>query len=200
MMNDEFETALSKADTVVFDVGMVLFAFEEQTVCELIPPEHRQALRAAMFDPPKRWSAFDLGLEPNETIAKRIAQAAGFPGSENEVLHVVTGFHLVMHVLPLFSRLPELRQNGKKLYALTNYPEPSFTLLNEKHHVLDYLDGAIISAREHVAKPDPAIYQLLIDRYRITPEHSLYIDDLSENISAARAKGFQTWHYQPPAF
>ena len=41
-------------------------------------------------------------------------------------------------------------------------------------------------------KPDPAIYQVLIDRFELVPEETLFIDDNAANIETARQMGFQT--------
>lgn len=47
-------------------------------------------------------------------------------------------------------------------------------------------------------KPDPAIYQVLQQRYDIEPKHTLFIDDSRPNIEAAAAQGFQTIHFRCP--
>jgi FMN phosphatase YigB (HAD superfamily) len=40
-----------------------------------------------------------------------------------------------------------------------------------------------------MAKPDPAIYKLALDRLGTRPEETLFIDDKQPNIDAARALG-----------
>ena len=54
---------------------------------------------------------------------------------------------------------------------------------------LDYVDGGILSYRENLIKPDPAIYQLLMERYDLNPEESIFIDDTPQNVEAARKLG-----------
>jgi FMN phosphatase YigB (HAD superfamily) len=40
-----------------------------------------------------------------------------------------------------------------------------------------------------MAKPDPAIYKLTLDRLETKPEETLFIDDKQPNIDAAHALG-----------
>ena len=51
------------------------------------------------------------------------------------------------------------------------------------------LDGEVISCEELTVKPEPRIYELLLERYALDPSESLFIDDRPENIAAAREKG-----------
>lgn len=186
---------LIRAETIVFDIGNVLLNFNTQRVCALLREEMRIPMHNAMFGPENRWGAFDLGAESNEAIAKRIATAAGFPDAWPEIIHILHRFPETMHPLPLSSLIPELKAMGKRLYALTNYPEPSFSISCDAFPFLQALDGAVVSSREKMVKPDPAFFRLLIDRYGLIPENTLFIDDLLPNIQSAEKAGFQTWHY-----
>ncbi len=189
---------LLKADAVVFDVGMVLLTFEPDRVASLLPAEHRQALKEAMFGPIHRWSEFDLGRKPNEQIAGEIAAAAGVPGGAEMVLEALYRFPETMEPLPLYRCIAPLKALGKKLYALTNYAEPSFTFTKEAFPALQELDGEVVSSREKLCKPEQALYRRLIDRYGIDPGRSLYIDDLEANARAGAELGFRVWHYSGP--
>ncbi len=186
---------LTQASCIVFDVGNVLLTFEPDRVMELIPAEHRDALRQAMFGPDWRWAAFDLGAETNEEIARSIADAAGVPGGKEMALHAVYHFPETMRPLPLYRLIPELKKMDKRLYALTNYNEPAFTYTMERFENLKLLDGAVVSNREKVTKPDPRIFALLTERYGVIPEETLFIDDSLPNVLAAKALGFSIWHY-----
>ena len=187
---------LSKAQTVVFDVGNVLLAFDIKKVCTLLPEETRTPLTQAMFGPGYPWGAFDLGAESNEAIALRIAKEAGLPHCQDQVLSVLYQFPELMEPLPLVKELPRLKSMGKQIYALTNFPEPSFTYVCQRFPFMtEYFDGHLVSAREKMIKPDKAIFHLLAEKFSLTPEETLYIDDSLPNILSAQSVGFQAWHY-----
>ena len=189
------DARLLKADTIVFDVGRVLLTFEPEKVGSLLPEEHRQALFRAMFGPDCRWSAFDLGAETNEAIAQSMADAAGVPDGKDMVLRAFYDFYKTMRPLPLYQMIPTLKGMGKRLFGLTNYGDPAFTSTCAAFPHLTLLDGIVVSSREKVCKPDPAIFALLIERYGVIPKESLFIDDSLPNTRTAAEMGFRTWHY-----
>lgn len=190
---------LLQGKNIIFDIGNVLLRFRPERVCEGIPKEMRADVYRAMFEPLEgscRWAAFDVGRRPNEEIAADIARAAGHPGAGAHILNTLNNFPETLEEMPLASCIPALQEMGKKVYALTNYPEPSFTLTAERFPFLTRLDGYVVSAREKVAKPDTAIFRLILEKYALRPEETLFVDDSAANIEAARKMGLITWHYQ----
>ncbi len=55
-------------------------------------------------------------------------------------------------------------------------------------------DGIVVSGDEKMIKPGNEIYQLLLRRYQLVADESLFIDDNIDNIIAAKVLGFQTIH------
>ena len=51
------------------------------------------------------------------------------------------------------------------------------------------LDGMVVSGYEGVQKPDERIYKILLERYNLRPEETVFFDDLIENVIAARELG-----------
>lgn len=190
------DARLTGVDSVVFDIGGVLLDFNPELIfSRLIPGENGRKLRKALFGPERRWSRFDLGAEPNADIAREAADAAGLPDYAGDIERVLRDFPDQMTRLPMSYAFDELRAAGKKIYLLTNYPEPSFTLSLARFPFLKNADGFVASAREKVMKPDPAIFALLLDRYSLDADRSLFLDDSAENVAAAARLGFKTWHY-----
>ena len=187
---------LRQAEAIVFDVGNVLLRFDPERVIQLLPQEHRCALSRVMFGERHQWGRFDLGAESNEEIARSIAAEAGVPGGEEMVLYALYHFHETEIALPMYDLLPVLKGMGKKLYALTNYPEPSFSFACRAFpNLTECLEGAVVSAREKLVKPEPAIFRLLARRYGLDPGRTLFIDDTAANTDGASRVGFQTWTY-----
>ncbi len=54
----------------------------------------------------------------------------------------------------------------------------------------------IISAEVGIAKPDPRIFQITVDRLGVLPGEAIFVDDFIENIESARTFGLKTIHYQ----
>ena len=71
--------------------------------------------------------------------------------------------------------------------------------LNEKEVIFNNaLDGKIISYEVKTIKPEPAIYQALLDTYPILPDESVFLDDRKENIEGAKNFGFHTILFTQP--
>jgi len=83
------------------------------------------------------------------------------------------------------------------LYGLTNWSAETLPLAQAEYDFFDLFDGIVVSGAEKIVKPDPELYRILIDRYRINPQETLFIDDNPENIQTAKQLGFQTLHLTP---
>ncbi|WP_052847875.1 HAD family hydrolase [Streptomyces avicenniae] len=60
--------------------------------------------------------------------------------------------------------------------------------------VWDLFDVTVLSEREGVAKPDPAIYRLTLDRMGLRGEECVFVDDQEVNLPPAAALGITTVH------
>ena len=56
----------------------------------------------------------------------------------------------------------------------------------------------MVSGEEGVIKPDPRIFRILLERYRIAPEEAVFIDDSPTNAAAATALGMHGIHFRSP--
>jgi len=92
--------------------------------------------------------------------------------------------------------LTQIKTEGKyRLLALTNWSAETFPIALERYDFLQLFEGILVSGTEKLKKPDPKIYQLLIDRYNLNPSTCLFIDDNQRNVDAAIAEGIDTLHY-----
>lgn len=93
----------------------------------------------------------------------------------------------------------QLKESGKyKLYALTNWNACLFEIALVRYDFLHWFDGRIVSGEEKMRKPFPEFYQLLLDRYHVTPAEALFIDDNMRNIKAGGALGINSlWFHNP---
>jgi len=95
--------------------------------------------------------------------------------------------------------LRELRCKGETLYALTNWSGETFPIAEARYDFLQWFDGILVSGVEKLAKPDPAIFQLMLNRYELKAQDCLFIDDSIINIEAAARIGFETHHFRTAA-
>ena len=91
---------------------------------------------------------------------------------------------------PTVALLAELRSTGIRLYALSNWSGETFPLARPRYPFLELFDGIVISGDERLAKPDPRIFAVLLERYGLAAGETLFIDDHAPNVEAAAALGF----------
>jgi len=95
--------------------------------------------------------------------------------------------------------LAELKSRGTPLYALTNFSAETYPSAVERFDFLRWFAGALVSGEIGVIKPDPRIYQLLIERFALDPLRTVYIDDVQTNVAAARPFGIHAIHFTTAA-
>ena len=81
-----------------------------------------------------------------------------------------------------------------KLYGLTNWSAETFPIVFKQYSFFQLFDGIVISGEEKLIKPDKKIFELILERYHLKAENSLFIDDNVNNIQAAKEMGFATIH------
>lgn len=81
------------------------------------------------------------------------------------------------------------------IFALTNWSAETFPTALALYDFLHEFEGILVSGVEKLKKPDPAIYHLMLDRYDLEANSTLFIDDNLRNVKAAAKMGIQGVHY-----
>jgi len=82
-----------------------------------------------------------------------------------------------------------------RLWGLTNWSGETFPIALERFDFFKEFEGIVVSGDEKMIKPNEDIYLLLLERYSLKAEESIFIDDNYNNIIAANTLGFQTIHF-----
>ncbi len=188
-----------QVDTVVFDVGGILISMDPEDILETLYPDAKplyETLIRKMIRTPY-WNMLDGGtLTLHEAIEAMV-------GKDKELQPYIHGF---MTRWPEFNytiaegieALVECKKQGKKTLILSNYPDEHFAANERRFDFLKLFDGMVISAREHLLKPKPAIYRLLIDRYGLDTSRTMFIDDTPANVEAAITEGWYGFCHNMP--
>lgn len=178
--------------TIIFDIGNVLVDFNWSRYIHTLFSDEDIILRInnAIFAS-GLWPEFDRGvMADEEIIAQMIANA---PELENEIRlainHAGGCIYRLDYAIPW---IQSLKKRGYKILYLSNY---SLRLREANPYALDFLsemDGGVFSYEAKLIKPDPAIYQCICEKYRLTPAETIFIDDNGDNINAATDFGLQT--------
>lgn len=91
--------------------------------------------------------------------------------------------------------LSQLRALNIRLLALTNWSDETFPIAQQRFPFFGWFEGIVVSGQERLIKPDPAIFKLLIGRYQLRPESTVFIDDSLRNVEASKAQGLHGLHF-----
>ncbi|MDE6336228.1 MAG: HAD family phosphatase [Muribaculaceae bacterium] len=89
----------------------------------------------------------------------------------------------------------DLREKGFRLFVLSNTNPLMFNhwidlaFRQEGLTINDYFDGVVTSYQEKLCKPDPEIFQHVVDRYGLDPKETVMLDDSAKNCESARSIG-----------
>lgn len=78
-----------------------------------------------------------------------------------------------------------------RLFGLTNWSMETFPAARERFSILQMIDNYVVSGAEHLVKPDPRLFQVLLDRYGLRADECTFIDDNEHNVQTANALGMR---------
>jgi 2-haloacid dehalogenase len=175
---------------VVFDLGGVLIDWDPRHLYRKLLADEAavEEFLATVCTP--EWNAeLDRGRPFAEGVAQLVERhpehAAAIAAYHERWPEMVAG-----DIPGTVEVLAELRAAGVPLYALTNWSAETFAITRGRFEFLEWFDGLLVSGEERVTKPDPAIFQLLLDRFGLDPTATVFVDDSEANVAAARRLGF----------
>jgi len=186
-------------EAVVFDLGNVLIPFNPRWLFRKLLEDEASIDRFFVETGFDAWNtAMDAGRRFADGIA---AHSRRFPHYRALFEAFFARWHETVGepIAESVEVLRALQKSGIRTYALTNFSAETYPLAQARFPFLADFDGAVVSGHEGVVKPDPAIYQRLVERYSIVPARAVFIDDKLENVEAARRLGFNAIHFGDPA-
>jgi len=183
----------------LFDLGNVFFDWNPKRI---LKPIFNDDERMNFFINNISFPLLDTRCDAGITIEVAVNDAVKkFPDFEKEIKlyypnhgNMVGGFF--QKTVDIFYKVKNLNY---PCYVLSNWSAETYEGMEETYPFLKDFDGKIISGRDFLIKPDPAIYELAISRFDLVPQETLFIDDRLDNIEAAQKLNFQTIHLTDPS-
>lgn len=175
---------------VIFDIGDVLVHFRwKQVMIDLGFSETEIALLYKALFESRWWNEWDRGVIPEEEIMRHMKEEG--KGLETQMGRFFEHKgELVIQYPYVEAWMQSLKQQGMKLYLLSNYPMSLFELhAKNTFTFLPYVDGKVVSGYVKHVKPEPEIYTILLNTYGLKPEECVFLDDRADNVEAARKMG-----------
>ena len=174
---------------IIFDFGKVLVEFDPHRLYDPVFGGDRE--KAEWFHHNITTPDFYDRIDRGDDFAQCVKDLQALhPEYAKEIALYDTNYHDMVGdaIHGMTELLTELKTRGYHLYGLTNWSYKVYAVM-ERLPIFRLLEGTVISSEEHLIKPDPRIYQCLIDSYELQPSESIFVDDKQKNVDAAKACG-----------
>jgi putative hydrolase of the HAD superfamily len=183
---------MDRINTIIFDIGNVLVKFrwaEYLKDCGYSKELAERVANATVKN--KFWKEWDRGGMEDSALIDQFCKLD--VSIEMEIKKLFEDFDQLIKEYDYSAELiQKLKQEGYKVYLLSNYSKNHFELSKNKFQFIKHVDGGVISYEIKHIKPEPEIYEALIKKYNINPSEAVFLDDLSENLEGAKQFGLHT--------
>ena len=174
---------------IVLDVGGVIFDDSKQNIQKLLNKNCDNIYELAYGGGFKKCLLGEISVQEHINSLKNEKDF-------NDISYILKKENLIKSY-PLiknnFEYIKGLRKRGYKLFLLTNITEDSYNYINELINIDETFDGGIYSYQEHLIKPDYDIYNLLINRFNLNKDETIFFDDKEKNVKAANEVGIKSY-------
>ena len=183
---------------LIFDMGGVFIRPR--------PAEERQAIESQLGLPPgelgrrlfggEAWKLARVGAITDDEFWQRVGPELGLTSpvqirAFRQAYFASEKERLDTHLVSLARQLRERCQ----VALLSNASDRLEDFVENKLGIADLFDQVVNSARVGLAKPDPAIYELTLERLGIAPQEAIFVDDRARNVISASQLGIRVIHH-----
>ena len=176
---------------IIFDLGNVIISFNQNKIISNFTQKEEEIkyICDEIFHAPE-WELMDLGNITNDEAIEIINKRNGYKYQKLTENFLHEWYKKRLFNNDVIKIAKDLSKKGYKLFVLSNMANSTYEYLR-KYEFFSLCSGIIISAYEHVLKPDKKIYRLLLERYNLNAEECFFIDDREENIIAGEKIGIK---------
>ena len=162
---------------IIFDLGNVIINYNQKKIINNFTEKEEEIkyIYDEIFHAPE-WTLMDLGDITNDEAIEIINKRNEFKYEKltQDFLHEWYKKQPTNRDIVEIAKI--LKNNGYNLFVLSNMANQTYEYF-KNDEFFSLCTGIVISAHEHVKKPDEKVYRLLLDRYNLNAEECLFIDD-----------------------
>jgi putative hydrolase of the HAD superfamily len=194
-----------KINNIIFDFGGVVLDIDpELTKQELL---NLGVKNVELFNTPEFREGvigkFERGILTPEGFRQKVRETLGTDISDQKIDDAWNA--LLFDIPKERMAVIEAARKNYKTFLLSNSNEIHYDIyvrdlqLRFGYREFDLLfDKAYFSFDLHLSKPNPEIFEFVLNQHRLVPGETLFIDDTLEHLEVARTLGLQTYHLQKP--
>lgn len=174
---------------IILDIGNVIVRWDPPgiiTRCFGAAAATPDFIRAVFG--PDIWHPLNRGEITGDEARLRYQAELGFTAPQANDLFTAINASLTL-IAPTIALMERIAAAGYRMFALSDNVHELVTYLKEHHDFWRFFDGAIISAKVGLLKPDPAIFECLLTTYDLQANQCVFFDDMPGNVAGAQSVG-----------
>lgn len=197
--------ALQNIDNIIFDLGGVIIDIDPQRAYQALAAFYKgkQSSREQLLsENVQLFLDYEKGFIEDEAFRDGIRKLTDNATLNDEEIDAAWN-SMLLHIPVERLQLLEKLKKQYKIFVLSNTNAIHVSAFNKiiernsgKADINQFFDKVYYSHQLKLRKPEPQIYQHVIDDHNLSVGATLFVDDRLENIEAAAAVGLQTFHVQ----
>lgn len=184
---------LQTKKTFLFDIGRVLLDFDFESSLAQLLPDCREDADERIQQVLKQKAVLEKGLLAPEHYANRALEILR---SDASIARFYQAWREIFtYNKPMWDCVKTIAAKQHNLILISNINAIHCPWIFETYPEFALFQRSVLSFQVGLLKPDPMIYRYVIDTFELDPNHTMYIDDLAENIAIGEAFGFRCWQY-----
>lgn len=180
---------------IIFDLGNVLIEWNKEKILSKIC---KNDLEYNLFNKfvfqSNLWIDLDNGKISLEFLENQLIDEMGHQYQDQIHELVWNWFNYVDLYDEVYELIEQLKEKNFQIYVLSNTSSIFHILLDSVlSKVSSVLDGYVISCEVKMMKPQKEIYLSLVNKYQLDIKDCIFLDDLEENVEAARTLGIKAF-------
>ena len=191
----------AKIKNIIFDLGGVVLDIDESIVYNEL---EKMGISVSKLAHSKEFidimSKFDTGIYTAPTFRKKAKALLGQEKMTDQRFDAIWNAMILDIPRERIEAIEKVKKHYK-IFLMSNSNVIHYDLyvrdlqLRFGYHEFDELfNKSYFSFAEHMEKPDPRFFELILDHEGLLPEETLFIDDTEANIKVAKSLGINTYH------
>lgn len=180
---------------IIFDLGNVLIEWnKEKFLSKICKNDLEYNLFNKFVFQSNLWIDLDNGKISLEFLENQLIDEMGHQYQDQIHELVWNWFNYVDLYDEVYELIKQLKKKNFQIYVLSNTSSIFHILLDSVlSKVSSVLDGYVISCEVKMMKPQKEIYLSLVNKYQLDIKDCIFLDDLEENVEAARTLGIKAF-------
>ena len=172
---------------IVFDIGNVLFGYlPKEDVKTFGTDVKKLEIANNVIVRDQNWREYLNGKMTLKDLLIYYKKNYGGYDIEFDILLKRAYQKYIIYEIERNTRVLKALKDKYNIYLLSNITKDTHEYMRVNYQFMKEVQGGVYSYVEHTSKPKIEFYEILLNRYNLVPEETVYIDDKIKNVEVAQ--------------